>query len=209
MLASEARLCRPHELSIRPIRPRDADMLQRAFQLLSRESRYFRFHALFTKLTRSALQTLTDVDQVDHLALVAFDAGVAESAESGVGVARCVRLPDRRDCAELAVTVADRAHGRGVARILVGALAALARERGIEIFQMFVLPDNAKAHRMARALGTLSERHQGDVIAYELSVDAVLTAALRRSAEFARQRGRRSTRDHGHAEGISGFRVQG
>ena len=70
------------------------------------------------------LRYLTEVDQHDHVALVAFD------GDDLVGVARFVRR-DGTDSAEAAVTIVDEWQGRGLGTALANLLAERAREEGV------------------------------------------------------------------------------
>ena len=62
--------------------------------------------------------------------------------ERGVGIARFVRLKDQHDVAESAITVVDEYQHRGVGRILLVELVALARKHGVTRFRAEVLRDN-------------------------------------------------------------------
>src|SRR6185295_16435927 len=118
---------------------------------LSRRSRFQRFFTATPGLTEAALRYFTEVDGVDHYAVVAVstrDDGVIEP----VGTARFVRLkPPRSDAAEFAVTVLDAWQGRGVSGVLLGRLIRDAQARGIATFVADVLAENqAMLHRIDR-----------------------------------------------------------
>jgi RimJ/RimL family protein N-acetyltransferase len=125
---------------LRQIRPEDRHRLAEGFRRLSPASRYLRFHTEMEDFTGPQLDYLTRVDHLDHEALVAMD--LANPDIPGIGVARYIRDPDARDVAEAAVTVADEYHGQGAGTLLLGALAARAREQGIRVFRNYVLADN-------------------------------------------------------------------
>src|SRR5437868_3966984 len=109
------------EIRIRPIGPEDRDALAEGFEKLSPESRYRRFFSPVSALGDRELDYLTRVDHRDHEALVAVE---AESG-NGIAVARFVRIRD--DLAEPAIVVADDWQRRGVAGVLLDALAIRAR----------------------------------------------------------------------------------
>jgi GNAT superfamily N-acetyltransferase len=117
----------------------DRDLLLRGFGRLSPQSRYRRFLAPMAELNEQTVRYLTAIDHHDHEAMVALD----EETGEGIGVARYVRHSERRDAAELAVTVADDWQGRGVGTLLVEVLSARAREEGIRSFTALMLADNA------------------------------------------------------------------
>jgi RimJ/RimL family protein N-acetyltransferase len=135
-------------IEMRPIRPSDKERLATGFERLSPEARYRRFFAPLTRLSSTDLRYLTEVDHSDHEAIVALDPRDGEI----VGVARYVRT-DQPDAAEVAVTVLDGWHGRGVATAVLERLVARAREEGIERFLALVLSDNADAIELFRHLG--------------------------------------------------------
>lgn len=143
------------EVLLRQIRPQDRDRLAAGLRELSPESRYLRFHEDRTEFTPEQLAYLTEVDHVDHEAIVAVD--LDEPAHPGIGVARFIREPYERQVAEVAVTVADRYHGRGAGTLLLGALAARAREQGIEVFRHYVLARNEAMLNVLIDLGATCE----------------------------------------------------
>jgi len=161
---------------VRPIRPSDAAGLQAGFEELSETSRYYRFHSGMRRLPESLLRYFTEVDGIDHVALVAFEVGESDLSR-GVGVARFVRDPSAPTTAELAVTVLDRAQGRGVARRLLAELGEAARARGIESFKMTVIAGNLRARRLITSLGAAAQGSVADVMTFHLPVTAVALAA--------------------------------
>ncbi|HEX5898079.1 MAG TPA: GNAT family N-acetyltransferase [Solirubrobacteraceae bacterium] len=133
------------EVFIRPIRPSDKAMLARGMAELSRRSARLRFMAPKNHLTVAELRYLTEVDQVDHYALVAVLAG---DPRRMVGVGRWVRDAEHPDAAEIAVVVGDRFQRQGVGSALGEALADGARARGIARFTAIMLPENTAAQRL-------------------------------------------------------------
>jgi RimJ/RimL family protein N-acetyltransferase len=140
---------------LRQIRPEDRDRLAAGLRELSPASRYLRFHEDLTEFTQEQLVYLTEVDHVDHDAIVAIDRDRPD--HPGIGVARFIRDPFERHVAEAAVTVADRYQGQGAATLLLGALAARAREEGIEVFRHHVLDRNAGMLEVFDHLGATRE----------------------------------------------------
>jgi nucleotide-binding universal stress UspA family protein len=150
-------------LLIRPIEPDDREALAEGHRRLSPESQYRRFFGPKPELHERDLDYLTQVDHHDHEALVALDSVTLE----GVGVARYVRTGP--GVAEPAIVVADDWQGRGVARLLLDALADRAREEGIRRFDAPVLASNTEAIRVMERLGRTTVRPQGREV--ELRVD--------------------------------------
>jgi acetyltransferase len=144
---------------IRPIRPDDKDRLSVGLRQLSDETIRRRFLAAKPRFTAAELRYLTEVDGHDHIALIAV---LEDDPEELVGVARCVRLPDRPDTAEMAIVVGDRYQGRGVGRALAIALADAARDQGVTRFAATMLGDNRPAQRLMRTIARRLEEHRID-----------------------------------------------
>jgi acetyltransferase len=135
----------PDGLVARPIRPDDKESLVAGLHRLSAASVYQRFLTPKPRLSRAELRYLTEVDFVDHYAIVAV---LADDPDVLVAVGRWVRDAGNRSHAEVAVVVADALQGAGVGTWLGGQLADDARERGITAFTATMLPSNIAAHRL-------------------------------------------------------------
>jgi GNAT superfamily N-acetyltransferase len=140
---------------IRQIRPEDRQRLAEGLRRLSPASRYLRFHTVIERLSEEQLDYLTDVDHVDHEAIVAIDLDRLD--EPGIGVARYIREPDEPAVAEAAITVADAYHGQGAGTMLLGALASRARRNGVTVFRNYVLGHNQAMLEVFDHLG--ADRH--------------------------------------------------
>lgn len=132
----------------RPIEPEDKPLLSLGLRTLSPETAMRRFLTLKTSFSASELRYLTEVDQVDHIALVAVDARFG----SLIGVARCVRVAP--DTAELAVVIGDPWQRMGLGRRLIDELAERAAAHGIERFSGTMMATNRGAVRLMRGFGT-------------------------------------------------------
>ena len=172
------------QIVIRPIRPEDRSELAAGMQRLSPESRYRRFLTPASELSAAQLSYLTEVDHIDHEALVALQPETGH----GVGVARFVRSPEDRELAEVAVAVADSWQGRGVGTALLGRLAERARAEGVSRFTAEVLAENRPMLELIDAIGEahVVDRDQGSVaIEVDLppeGIGATLREALRAAA---------------------------
>ncbi|QJW36944.1 GNAT family N-acetyltransferase [Cellulosimicrobium protaetiae] len=165
---------------VRPIRPEDADALQRFHVGQSERSTYLRFFAPMERLSERDLERFTRVDHVDRVALVAVrprdgaepHEAVAGTTEGGgediIGVARFDRTGTSE--AEVAFNIADSAQGRGLGSVLLEHVAAAARERGVRRFTAEVLPQNGKMLAVFREAG-YDVRQQMDDGFVQVSVD--------------------------------------
>jgi GNAT superfamily N-acetyltransferase len=177
------------ELTVRPLRRRDKDVLIDVFEHLGEESRYKRFLRPIKELTHDDLSYLTAIDHEDSEALVAISPD-----GDPVGVARYIRLAEKPSAAEVAVTVVDEWQGRGVGYALIRQLAERARQVGIETFIGICLTGNREMIQLLHELGpTVRDRydHGGAVeVEVELPTDAdpATTVAHLRAAGRAAER---------------------
>lgn len=159
------------DVLLRQIRASDRSRLAEGLRLLSPASRYLRFHTPVERLTERQLDQLCHVDHRDHEAIVALD--LSDLSIPGVGVARYLREPSEPNVAETAITVADDYHGQGAATLLLGALAARAREHGIEVFRNHVLSGNHAMLDVFDQLGATRTREDDGSWRVDLTVPAL------------------------------------
>ena len=137
-------------VTLRPIRPEDAEMEQAFVTSLSAESRYFRFMDTLRELTPAMLVRFTQIDYDREMAFVATVPGGAGEAE--IGVCRYVTNPDGESC-EFALVVADDWQRKGLGRRLMGQLIDVARARGLRSMIGHVLAENRGMLRLCQSLG--------------------------------------------------------
>ncbi len=161
----------------------DRDLLLRGFARLTSESRYRRFLAPMPELSEGMVRYLTEIDHHDHEALVALD----EASGEGLGVARYVRNPERRDAAEVAVTVIDEWQGRGLGTLLLEVISARAREEGITTFTALMLATNDEMMDVLKRLAPVRIVDQeAGTVEIEVPIPEVgLAPALRRLLRIA------------------------
>jgi RimJ/RimL family protein N-acetyltransferase len=125
-------------VAVRPVRAADRALLVDGFARLSPSSRRFRFLTGKEALTASEVEYLTNIDHCDHEAIGAVDV----TDRRGVGIARFVRSRTDETTAEVAVTVVDEWHRRGLGTLLLARLVDRARAAGIHAFVALVATDN-------------------------------------------------------------------
>jgi len=147
------------ECLVRPIRPDDAQMVQRLVKELSPESRYFRFVSQLAELPPSMLSRFTLIDYDREMALVAVqrerivdEEGEVSHKDRIVGVSRYVTNPDHSSC-EFALLVADDFAGKGLGSRLMHSIMEVARDRGLAEIQGLVLANNPTMLKLMRRLG--------------------------------------------------------
>ena len=150
---------------LRPIDSRDRDAFCAWFGRLSDESRRKRFLGPKPKLSARELTYLTEVDHVNHTALVAVDA-----SGTLIGEARYATDRPGERTADFAVTVADDWQGRGVGTRLAARLIEAARANGMTRLTAVTLWENGAAIALLHRLGFLRTGFAGDAIEYELAL---------------------------------------
>jgi len=185
-------------VTLRLMRPDDRDALRAGFARLSQGSRYRRFLGGATEMNDTMLDYLTQVDGVDHVALVALRETFDLKEEVVVGVSRFVRLADEPDVAEAAVTVIDELQNLGLAKLLSGPTRDAALERGIKHFRAEVLLSNAPMRRLLEGAGARVVEETPDTLVFDVpllpdqadtrpSFERVLAAAASSMAVFIRR----------------------
>ena len=158
---------------LRHIRPEDADELRRGLERLSPESRYRRFLGGVSQLSEGLIHYLTDVDGVDHVAIVATRPR-ADGGEEGLGVARFVRVHDEPTVAEPAITVLDDEQNKGLGHLLALTLARAARERGISHFRGEILANNDAVRELLANVGATFHESGEDRVVFDVALDREL-----------------------------------
>ncbi|MDW8396938.1 MAG: GNAT family N-acetyltransferase [Acetobacteraceae bacterium] len=142
-------------LTIRPVRPEDAEAHRAFFARLPPEDVRFRFFVPMQELPPELTARLTQIDYDREMAFVAVD------GDRTVGVARLVRDPGG-EVGEFALVVEPAWKGQGLGRHLMQRLFAWAREVGLRAVVGRVLADNAPMLAFCRRLGFTIERRAED-----------------------------------------------
>ncbi len=149
-LAKKVQLSDGTDVTIRPIRPEDAESEARFVRELSDESKYFRFMNTFQELSQQMLIRLTQIDYHNEMALIALV--TVDGSEEQVGVARYATNIDKKSC-EFALVVGDAWRGRGLARLLMRELIDVARSRDLEVLEGQILAANKRMLELVASLG--------------------------------------------------------
>ncbi|TMC97609.1 MAG: GNAT family N-acetyltransferase [Chloroflexi bacterium] len=156
------------KVHVRPIVPEDEPLLIEAVAAMSERTVYFRFFSPLKRLPDALAHRLAVVDYNDRFALVATTRK-HDGKERIVGVARYDRAVDT-DVAETAVAVIDEFQRRGLGSALLTILARVARDHGIKMFTLIVLPENQQMLGLLRKMGWI---HQAKLTGgvYEITFD--------------------------------------
>lgn len=149
-LEKEHRLKDGRMVTIRPIRPEDAEIERGFVRNLSEKSKYYRFMNGINELSREALVQFSQLDYDLEMALIAVY-GEKEAAIE-IGVARYAIYPDGRTC-EFAIVIADEWQGLGLGHYLLSYLMEIAGQRGLAVMEGDVLAENRGMTDLAQSLG--------------------------------------------------------
>jgi len=129
------------DVRVRPYGVTDAERLRGMSDRLSRQSLYTRFWSGAPSIPDYYVRAMARLDHWDREAVVALLDGEM------IGIAEYARNAARPHRADLAVLIADPWQRRGLSRLLVSCLAALAERRGISEFDADVILENRAAMR--------------------------------------------------------------
>ncbi|TCV89024.1 bifunctional acetate--CoA ligase family protein/GNAT family N-acetyltransferase [Sulfurirhabdus autotrophica] len=147
------------DLTIRPIRPEDAELEQVFVRGLSEESKYFRFMDSLQELSQSMLVRFTQIDYDREMALIAvLD---LDGQEKELGVCRYITMPDGESC-EFALVVADEWQHKGIGNKLMSTLFEVARAKGLKIMEGEVLAKNRSMLGLVGRLGFVVNTSEED-----------------------------------------------
>ncbi len=167
-LMRESHLTDGRLLTIRPIRPEDAEAERTFVRELSPQAKRFRFMGAINELSPEMLARFTQIDYRTEMALVAI-VGKAARAEQ-IGVARYVINPDRQSC-EFAIVVSEKVQHQGIGTRLMKALMDAARQHGLIEIEGTVLKENEPMLQLMEELGFSIEAVPEDPEVFEVRCD--------------------------------------
>ncbi|UXY14611.1 bifunctional acetate--CoA ligase family protein/GNAT family N-acetyltransferase [Chitiniphilus purpureus] len=146
-------------VTIRPVRPEDAEMMARFVAELSDETRYNRYMNTLKTLPQAMLARFTQLDYAREVALVGT-LGEGDG-ERILGVARFTVNPDYDSC-EFAIVIADTMQGKGLGSQLMQALFSAARDMDLDTVEGEVLTSNKTMLNFMKRLGFEIHPHPED-----------------------------------------------
>ncbi|MEA2023256.1 MAG: bifunctional acetate--CoA ligase family protein/GNAT family N-acetyltransferase [Actinomycetota bacterium] len=138
------------DVTIRPIRPEDAEIEADFVRDLSDEAKYFRFMHALDELTPEMLVRFTQIDYDREMALIATIN--EDGTEVQHGVVRYVTNPDRTSC-EFALVISEEMRGHGIGQRMLKRLMEIALSRGLDRMEGEVLAENHRMLDMVKAMG--------------------------------------------------------
>lgn len=181
-LVEEVRLRDGRPVLVRPVLPSDAPLHRAFVRSLSTTTRRNRFHGGITDVPDAVLRYLTEVDYVDHLALV----GEVDDASGTrqVAEARWVRRRDELDCADFAIAIADDHQHSGLGNFMLGQLERSAAAKDIRRLSGHVLHNNQRMLGWLEARGWRMARDPDDagVVCAEIALETAGAHEWRQAA---------------------------
>lgn len=151
-------------ISLRRLKPADADDIVRLYESMTDEERYFRFFAMHPAGLDGWARSIAE-PRDDQYSLGAFSAGKL------LGVANYVACPEP-GYAEVAVVVAHAEHLRGVGTALLRRLGQVAKANGFHRLVAGVLWENHPMLRVLAHAGCRCTRElDGSVLSIEVDLD--------------------------------------
>ncbi len=150
-------------IEIRPAGVGDFDTVRDMHRAMSPDNTYLRFFSMSSAAAEREACRICREPAADHAALLAWLAGEL----IGVASYEAGRTPG---AAEIAFAVADRAHHRGVATLLLEHLVSAARVRGVRTFTAEVLAENSAMLQVFADAGLSARRKTADGVT-ELAFD--------------------------------------
>ena len=139
-------------IEIRPVRPQDFDAVRDMHAKMSPENFYLRFFSVSQAAAEQEARRICREPGPDHAALLA----VLDGEVAGCGSYEQAGAGSRS--AEVAFTVADDLHNRGIGMLLLEHLVSLARGRGFRAFTALTLNENAAMLRVFADAGLQAQR---------------------------------------------------
>lgn len=138
------------KITIRPVKPDDADMLQECISKLSSASKHSHFMAAFRQLSKDMLDRFTQIDYAREMVLIATCS--QKDKDIMIGMSRYVTTKDPETC-EVLVVVADDWQDRKIATRLMNDLIKAARENGLKKMTGLIQASDVQMLAVARHFG--------------------------------------------------------
>jgi hypothetical protein len=139
----------------KPIEESDEVHIREGFKKLSEKTVYTRFFSFLKELPEKQINELTHADQKKHIIWGCFIE--LNNKRTGVGIGRYCVCKEENAKAEMAITVIDEFHDKGVGTILLAILYYMAICAGLDNLYGYILVENWKfAVRFLKLGATIS-----------------------------------------------------
>ena len=139
-----------YKIRIGPVLPANKDQISRSIKDLSTESIRYRFMGSKKEFSPEELEYFTNVDGWNHYAI-----GMEEqqNPKRGIAIVRLVRSLIDPVEAEIAITIIDEYHKRGLGTFLMRLIVLAASERNIKRLSFSFLPQNEAIIKLIHKIG--------------------------------------------------------
>ena len=139
-----------YKIRIGPVLPANKDQISRSIKDLSTESIRYRFMGSKKEFSPEELEYFTNVDGWNHYAI-----GMEEqqNPNRGIAIVRLVRSLIDPVEAEIAITIIDEYHKRGLGTFLMRLIVLAASERNIKRLSFSFLPQNEAIIKLIHKIG--------------------------------------------------------
>lgn len=159
---------RGQRLRVRRVRPEDSPLYEQFLGRITQADLRRRFFSCVRQASPAAIAQFTRLDQRQDVGFVATSADDG-GPQSILAVAQA-HTDDGLVAAEFALLVRSDLKGRGLGRLLLLKLIRCCRQRGTRRLSGFVLSDNTRMERLARALGFRVCGREGNVMEIALAL---------------------------------------
>lgn len=149
-LISSYQLSNSENITIRPIRSDDGEMLQEFVRNLSAQNKHAQFMGNFKELSISMLKRITQIDYDREMVLIATHK--KDGKEVNIAMARYAANADLETC-ESIVVVADAWQNKKIGRQLMNILMDVAKTKGFKAMTGVILASNIEMIELAKHLG--------------------------------------------------------
>ncbi|MFT5994668.1 MAG: GNAT superfamily N-acetyltransferase [Glaciecola sp.] len=161
------------EVTIRPMRPDDEEMEVAFFNNLSPTTKYFRFMGGIRELSPAMVSQLCDIDGKCAMVFIATITDTKGEKQIGVGrYTRGIYETDSESGVEMALTVADDWHHKGIDKLIMKPLIQYAKNNGIKKLYTSEFAENAAMRHIAKEFGMTAKADPLDaqLISYSLEI---------------------------------------
>jgi RimJ/RimL family protein N-acetyltransferase len=134
----ETRVYDGQQVIFRPAKPGDDRLIQEHFYTMDEEDVQTRFFGMRRSFYREDMETMSQVDYIKNLSIVAVTGEVGFEKIIGLGMYALVQ----GEVAEVAFSTSKEWQGKGIAGVILHKLTVAARENGLLSLVAHVLPTN-------------------------------------------------------------------
>jgi acyl-CoA hydrolase/GNAT superfamily N-acetyltransferase len=164
----ETRLYDGQPVIFRPAKPVDDRLIQEHFYNMDQKDVQTRFFSMRRSFYREDMESMSQVDYIKNLSIVAVTGEVGFEKIIGLGMYAL----EHGAVAEVAFSTAKDWQGRGIAAVILGKLAEAARENGFTSLVAYMLPTNAGMIKLFKKLPyKVKSRFEGETLLLRCDFD--------------------------------------